>query len=526
MKKVLLYAMGGLLFYPLFLSIAAYAEEDHPSEILIRQNNQLSVETTLSKNFYRTEYRDEWVTHGHYGDHDPENHNPSEWYEEYEDQEQYCHEVQYWEDVPYYVDETYWYTVRYQERVCQNRIIYEEQNVCRIVWVIENGRQVQRKICERQLVPRTIQECHYEWRERPVQRTRRVLRYRQELRTRCEWRYRTVTKKRLRTFSEAHIHSVPYQVLDRTETRRVVVHFPEAALLFDRETESVELSFDGEFVTLNVSSRYYVYQETDRRVNDDAVVITLGLGTLDEDAYGRGSISGLQLSGEDLQTVVRFVDEKPFYRVRTTYYLMVLDENGDKVVDGMIPESDATSPLRTFSVPLAPGQGSMRDSVFKILRGYIDYRLILTVKRESVLFEGGELSFKLEAMRQGILDNGLFGSATISDLRLLKYPDGTRLKIVDEAANHERVGVIYSIKIERKGFWGYSTIGRAHWASDGSQEMLFLLRKGAANPIGEGLEEHVEQGETYRMTFRVLRTCPLFTGGQVSFEVERTLKVK
>src|SRR3989338_5425039 len=110
---------------------------DTPRASLVRSQNQNTLVVKLSKNIFRTEYREEWHTHPHYGDHHS-GHDASTWYETYQDQEQYCHEVEYW------VSEPYWDTETYQEWHCES-----------------DG------------------HCHWIWRTRPV------MRYRQVRKVRC-----------------------------------------------------------------------------------------------------------------------------------------------------------------------------------------------------------------------------------------------------------------------------------------------------------------------------------------------------
>ena len=61
---------------------------DTPRAVLVRNQDQNTLEVKLSKNLFRTEYREEWHAHPHTGDHHP-GHDPSTWYETYPDQEQY-----------------------------------------------------------------------------------------------------------------------------------------------------------------------------------------------------------------------------------------------------------------------------------------------------------------------------------------------------------------------------------------------------------------------------------------------------
>jgi len=280
-------------------------------------------------------------------------------------------------------------------------------------------------------------------------------------------------------------------------------------------------------VTAKVSSTYYPYKEVDRQEDAESVVITLELVKLDRQAYGKSSIAGLRLEGEGEATVVRFVDQMPFYHVNTQYHLMILDGDGQKVVDGPVPVEDAVTPLRTFSVPLVPGDGSMGDHVFEILKGYVDYKLVLSVTRDSVLLPEGPLSFRIEAKRRGVLDNRLFDRPTLADFRLVERNGRIYLKIVDLAAGHERVNVHYSLKIHRK-IWLVSdkVVARAEWDSDGSKEMLYLLSKGANNPVAAGLRESMDEDRKYRLRLRVHRTSPLLTGGQVAFEIKKKMEPK
>src|SRR3989338_6862969 len=60
---------------------------DTPRAILVRSQDQNTLEVRLSKNIFRTEYREEWHTHPHYGDHHS-GHDASTWYETY--QEWHC----------------------------------------------------------------------------------------------------------------------------------------------------------------------------------------------------------------------------------------------------------------------------------------------------------------------------------------------------------------------------------------------------------------------------------------------------
>ncbi|MBI3019408.1 MAG: hypothetical protein HYY61_05910 [Deltaproteobacteria bacterium] len=452
---------------------------DAPHAILVRSQDQNTLEVRLSKNLFRTEYREEWHTHPHTGDHHA-GHDSSTWYETYEEQEQYCHEVEYW------VSEPYWDTETYQEWYCNN------QGYCQWIW-----------------------------------RTRPVLRYRQVRRVRCEWLWRTVTKIRLRTFNELHAHSVPVQVYDRTVEKHVVVNWPPEARLNPGETETLKVSFDGERVSLRPSSSFYLYRELNREDNRNEVTITLGVGTLDKEEYGKASIAGLRLKGEFDQAALHFVDEKPFYRVDTRYSLEVVDENGKAVVSNVdIPLEEAKGPLRTFALPLVPGQGRLGQFVSEYLKGYVDYTLRLRVVRQSLLFEGGKVEFTLEAKRKGVLDNFLFGRSSIGDFRLVREGGNVYLKLLDAKADQEKVNVHYSLKIHRKIAWVSDHVaGRAQWAGDGTREMTYLLRKGEPNPAALGLRENLEKGTTYDVRLRVLRESPLFTGGQVSFEINKKIEL-
>ncbi len=458
---------------------SATVPPDTPRASLVRSQNQNTLEVRLSKNIFRTEYREEWHAHPHYGDHHP-GHDASTWYETYEDQEQYCHEVEYWESEPY------WDTEYYQVWHCES-----------------NG------------------HCHWIW------QTRQVLRYRQVRKVRCDWRWRTVTKIRLRTFEELHSHTVPVQVYDRTVEKQVRIVMPAEAQLQTGETETLGVAFDGEKVSLRPLSQFYVYREVSREEQRNGILITLGLGTLDPEDYGKASISRLRLKGEFDQTTLHFVDEKPFYRVDTKYYLDVVNEDGKEIVSNAeIPLDEAKAPFRTFALPLVPGQGKLGPFVLEYLKGYVDYTLRLRVIRQSVLFEGGKLEFIVEAKRKGVLDNALFGYFSIGDLRLVREGRQFYLKLIDTKAGQEKVNVLYSLKIHRKTLWvSDHVVGRAQWNSDGAQEMSYLLRKGEPNPVALGLREDLEKKTTYYVRLRVLRESPLFTGGQVAFEINRKIRL-
>lgn len=475
-----------LSFIFLGMVVSAWASEDtgqvpqdNPRAVVVRSEGQNTWTVTLSKNLFRTEYREQWHTHPHYGDHHA-GHEPSTWYETYEDQEQYCQEVEYWESEPY------WDTELYQAWVCNNA------GQCQLVW-----------------------------------QTRPVLRYRQVRKVRCDWRWRTIVKTRLRVFNELHSHIVPVQVYDRTVEKRVVIHWPEEARLNLGETENLEVSFDGEKVLVQPSSSFYVYREIGREENQNEMTVTLGLDTLDKEEYGKASISGLRLEGELDQATLRFVDEKPFYRVDTKYYLDVVDENGKAVVSNAeIPIEEAKEPLRTFAIPLVPGQGKLGQAVSEYLKGYVDYTLRLRVVRQSILFEEGKVEFTLEAKRKGVLDNELFSSSSIGDFRLVREGGNFYLKLSDTKAGQEKVNVQYSFKIYRKILWvSDHVVGRAQWNSDGSKDMTYLLRKGEDNPLAQGLREDLEKHTSYYVRLRVLRESPLFTGGQVFFEINRKINL-
>ncbi|MBI2645850.1 MAG: hypothetical protein HYW85_02290 [Deltaproteobacteria bacterium] len=456
----------------------ASAPPDTPRAILVRSQDQNTLEVRLSKNIFRTEYREEWHTHPHYGDHHS-GHDASTWYETYQDQEQYCHEVEYW------VSEPYWDTETYQEWHCES-----------------DG------------------HCHWIWRTRPV------MRYRQVRKVRCEWLWRTVTKVRLRTFEELHSHTVAVQVYDRTVEKQVRIVMPPEAQLQTGETETLSVAFDGERVLLRPSSNFYVYREVSREEQRNEVLITLGLGTLDSEEYGKTSISGLRLEGEFDQATLHLVDEKPSYRVNTQYYLDVVDEEGKAIVsNAAIPLDEAKAPFRTFSLPLVPGQGKLGPFVSDYLKGYIDYTLRLKVIRHSILFEGGKVEFVIETKRKGVLDNGAFSHPSIGDFRLVREGGNFYLKLLDTKAGQEKVNVQYSLKIHRKILWvSDHVVGRAQWNSDGTQEMTYLLRKGESNLLAAGLRENLEKKTTYYVRLRVLRESPLFTGGQVAFEINKKVK--
>ena len=235
----------------------------------------------------------------------------------------------------------------------------------------------------------------------------------------------------------------------------------------------------------------------------------------------------MRLAGEVEAAVLHFVDEKPFYRVDTKYYLDVIDEKGKAVVSNAeIPLKEARSPFRTFSLPLVPGEGSLGHFVSDYLRGYIDYTLRLKVIRSSLLFEGGKVEFTIEAKRKGVLDNSLFGLPSIGEFRLVREGGQFYLKLTDTKAAQEKVNVQYSLKIHRKTLWvSDHVVGRAQWNSDGTPEMTYLLRKGEPNPLALGLRENLEKGTFYYVRLRVLRESPLFRGGHVSFEINRKIKL-
>jgi len=451
---------------------------DVPRASLVRHQDQNTLEVKLSKNIFRTEYREEWHAHPHFGEHHP-GHDPSTWYETYEEQERYCHEVEYWESEPY------WDTEYYQ------------------AWYCYNG------------------YCQWVWRTRPV------MRYRQVRKVKCDWRWRTITKMRLRTFDDLHSHVVAVQVYDHTAEKQVRIVLPPEAYLKSGETETFDVAFDGERVSLRTLSQFYVYRELSREENRNEITLTLGLGTLDEEEYGRASISKLRLEGEFDQATLHFVDEKPFYRVDTKYYLDIINEEGKEVVSqAQIPLEEAKSPFRTFSLPLVPGQGKLGHFVLEYLKGYVDYTLRLRVVRKSVLFEGGSLEFVIEAKRKGVLDDTLFARSSIENFRLVREGGQFYLKFTDTKAGQEKVAVQYSLKIHRKILWvSDHVVGRAQWNSDGTEEMTYRLRKGEQNPVAMGLRENLEKETTYYVRLRVLRESPLFTGGQVFFEINRKIEL-
>lgn len=471
------------LFLSFILSLPVWAEEggenvpkDHPTATLVRHSGEQAFAARLSKNLFRTEYREAWHEHSHTGDHHA-GHDSSTWYEQYEDLESYYETEFYWDWETYYDYESYKEWVCYPNQPCQ--------------WV---------------------------WKTRPVLKRRWVQKSRQVL------KYRTVIRTRLRIFNESHPHQVPVQVYDRTVETQVTLYFPEGAYLNANETEKVEISFDGENVTVKPSSSFYIYREVERSGDLRGLVITLGLGTLDPDDYGKSSISGLRLEGEDEQAKLHFIDEKPFYRVKTTYHLQLIDETGRAVVDADVPLDEASEPLRTFAVLLVPGEGTLGRDVSQYIRGYIDYRIRLSVVRESPLFEGGKLEFLIEAKRKGVLDNSAFSSPSIPELRLYKEGGRFFLKILDTQAGHERVDTSYQIKIHRSTWLiGTHVVCRAHWKSDGTQEIVYLLEEGANNPAAKGLREAIESGTEYTVRLRVHRQSLLFTGGQVFFEIEKEM---
>ncbi len=489
MSQIRYVVFGLFLFFVLghvpngVLSFPVWAEErgenvpkDQPAVTLVRHSGEQTFAARLSKNLFRTEYRESWHEHSHTGDHH-EGHEPSTWYEQYEDLEPYYETEYYWDWETYYDNELY------REYVCYSPT-----------------------------------QCEWVWKTRLVLKRRWVQKSRQVL------KYRTVIRTRLRTFNESHAHQVPVQVYDRTVETRVTLHFPEGAYLNANETEKVELSFDGENVTLKPSSSFYVYREVGRSGDLGGLVITLGLGTLDPDDYGKSSVSGLRLEGEDEQARLHFVDEKPYYRIKTTYHIRMRDDADRVIVDADIPSEEASEPLRTFALLLVPGQGALGQYVSQYVRGFVDYRLRLTVVRESPLFEGGKLEFGVDAKRKGELDNATFGSPSVPEFRLYKEGRQIFLKIVDTEAGHERVHTDYQLKIHRSTWLiGTHVVCRARWKDEGTKVMTFLLEEGADNPAAKGLREAMESGTKYTLRLRVHRQSLLFTGGQVFFEIEKEI---
>lgn len=522
MNKITLSILGVV-----FLSFNAFAQNadsvppENPRATLTRSSDDNELQTRLSKNIYRTEYREEWHSHPHHGDHHT-GHDASTWYENYQEQERYCHEYQ---DVEYYWDWEYFYEyVPYQEKVCHNETIYEEgPNVCREVEVIEDGVKKIRKICERQQIPRVVEHCELVWKTRPVLSKRMVQKSR--LVTKCDWRYRTVTKTRLRTFEESHSHMVPVSVFDHQEEKTVTIVFPEDAKLEVGEVETYEVKFDGSKVSLNSDSKTYVYDELNREDFKNEIRITLKLGQLDKDEYGKSSIFSLMVAGEGDKAQLMFKDTKPLYKVKTTYRVELFGDNQEKLLESEIPLSEAKTDLgsRLFILSLVPGEGMLGQLLKDFIKGYVDYTVKLTVRRESVLFEGGSLEFTVTQSRQGDLEDYLFGQSSLSDFKLDRHGDDYSLTIKDAVAGHEKVRVTYEVKIWRKAFIGLGThvVGRGRWVSDGAKEMVFHLKKGENNPVANGLREKLERGTTYYYELYVLRESPLFVGGHVAFDVKK-----
>lgn len=476
MKKFLF--VFGFLFSVPFL-FAQNMPIENPQATLVRRAGEQELNITLTKNIFRTEYRDEWHTHSHHGDHHP-GHDPSTWHEEYQEQEPY-QDVEYYWDWEYYTD----YEMR-REWVC-----YHDHR---------HGNQ-----------------CHWEWRRVPVTKRRWVQK------TRIITRWRTVTKIRLRTFEESHSHLVPVQVYDHTETKKVRVQLPAEAALERNETERFHVSFDGKEVNVTPESSFYPYRTIHYENRSGEVRIVLDLKILDREEYGKSSIEQFELKGELEEARVSFQDTKPFYKVFTSYFLEVIDENSRTVVDNiLIPLNLGREPFRTFFVPLIPGQGALGNFVQDFIKGDVDYLVRLKVLRQSVLFEGGQLEFVVELTRKGTLDPSLYGAPSIAEFRLVREDRSVYLVVNDTKANHDKVKTFYSIKISRST-WGVGTtvIGRALWESDKKGTIKFLLKKGADNPIGRNLEEHVEKGTKYDIRLRVERQSALFPQGQVRFDLNR-----
>lgn len=324
--------------------------KDQPSATLIRHSGEQTLEVHLTKNLFRTEYREMWHEHAHTGDHHA-GHDPSTWYEQYEALEPYYETEYYWDWESYYDYEPYY------EWVCHG-----PQN-CR--WVV---------------------------RTRPVLKRRWVQKSRQVL------RYRNVIKTRLRTFTDSHMHEVPVQVYDRTVERDVALHFPEGATLNASETEKIEFSFDGEEVTVRPLSPYYLYLEIDRSYRPNAVIITLGLDGLNNASFGLQSLGEFTLYKEGGYIFLKIVDTMAGHEGVETDYQIKMERSkwliGTKVVCRANWKSDGTQEMiylleEGADNPVARGlREAMEDGT--------EYTVRLRVHRANPLFAGGQVFFEKE----------------------------------------------------------------------------------------------------------------------------------
>lgn len=278
-------------------SSAAFADQESVS--LIRTPYDFRVDGAVSKDVYRTEYKEivEPV------------------------------QVPYTVRVPYQVEETYYTTENrcayypVQRRICENvqkcrivpRQVCTQRQVCHIgpgghkqCHIEKVCRTVNEKVCHVEQVCRTVVEQVWQCRMVQVPHTRIVTRYRDEIRYRTEYRKRIVEVK----------------VFDHTYSVQVVVDFPNDAVLDQGQTETVHVRMVGPEqspdVVLTVNSRFHLYVIESKTIEEGQIHFVLA--TIPSSLMDSSQVNLLQVNGHGSDTEIVIQDQAEIDDRLTTIY--------------------------------------------------------------------------------------------------------------------------------------------------------------------------------------------------------------